>query len=97
MDAFGKCAALLGQVFLMFGGGRVALRLACRRVRAIVTNIGTERKIANMVSDFAWMIDPKRAQPTEAEELLRPRALAIPGRRHQVDVLIRFSVSPLPS
>ena len=101
-DGIGKTLALLWQLWLCCGPGWVAMKRACRRVRAIVSDMGTERKVVNqpdLMAEFFWLI---QYPVTERELLLEPvgdflfpGAAQVPGWRHSVDLLLQRSLSSL--
>lgn len=97
LDALGKVMALLWQVFLVCGPSYKVLKTFLRRVRAVVTDMGTERKMANFADclpRFYSALDMGFSPPPSDGDLL-PRALQIPGWKHLWDVVIRRALSSL--
>lgn len=99
-DAFGKCVALLWQIFLVAGPSYFLVKLWCSRVRSVTTDQGVERMLADypgFLGDFFWLVDPKYkikdANPPLAN--LFPRALAMPGWQHMWDLLMRRGLTQM--
>jgi len=99
MSAMGKCAALLWQLYLMFGPSFSMMLATCKRVRSLTTDQGVERLLpdmrGNLLHIFFRCIDPKCRLPAEEEDYLFPRCLAMPGWMHVWDLLIRKGLSSL--
>lgn len=97
MDTVGKALALLWQFWLMCGPGFQLLKSFCRRVRAITTDQGVERKIGQLpciLPEFYHLIDPAFDTPPVGEgEDLFPRALCMPGWMHLFDLILRGALS----
>ena len=94
-NALGKVFAVLFQLWLMFGPCLSTLSRACRRVRAICTDFGTERLIArspNVLAKFGRLLGVKWDTADAHGPFLFPRCLQIPGWRHIVDNLIRHGL-----
>ena len=98
LDAIGKCLALLWQIFLVVGPLTFWIRHFCKRVRAITTDMGVERLVVDMpdcVSELMQLHDPEFIEPA-VEGYLFPRALQMPGWKHQFDLLIKRGLCSLP-
>jgi hypothetical protein len=96
--ALWKVAALLWQLFLVVGPLYSTMRLCLRRIRGVLTDFGTERKIADytdLLGDWYEVLDRKFKAPNDLGEYLLPRALLVPGWRHLFDVVIRRSLCSL--
>ena len=100
-DAIGKALELLWQLFLVCGPTWRAMTEALRRVRAFITDLGTERKICDLhggvlLQFFELLGCPPRPCDLEAHPVgqwLFPVAVQIPGWRHQVDLLLQRGLS----
>ena len=95
LDTIGKAATLLWQLFLVTGSE--FLRWVCSRVRAIVSDQGTEAGIANLTDilpEFQWMIRWGGATEPHVDKLF-PRAPQVPGWKHLWDGLLQRSLSSL--
>jgi hypothetical protein len=95
----GKVFAVLWQLFLIAGPTLAAMRAVCRRIRGVVTDLGTERKLADaadVLPEFMKLIGhvvrPSEMHEWQATAHLFPLAVAIPGWRHAVDVLLQRSL-----
>lgn len=98
LDSSGKTFALLWQIFLVAGPDFERVRQFCSRVRAVVTDMGVERKICDMpdvLGDFYSILQPGFVPPSGPMQHLWPRALAVPGWKHQVDLLIRHGLTSM--
>ena len=96
-DALGKMTALLWQIWLMAGPKAEDVARFCGRVRALVTDQGTERMLANMpdtLGDF-WRMMPESGEPPPPRGFTFPRALEVPGWMHLWDTVLRRSLSSL--
>ena len=76
------------------------IRHFCSRVRAIVTDMGVERKLADMVDcidEFMLCHDPKYRDlgPADRVSHLFPRALQMGGWKHIWDGLIQKGLCSL--
>lgn len=49
----------------------------------------------SILGGFVRFIRPKEARTGEADAFMWPRAIAVPGWRHQIDVLLRFGLFSL--
>ena len=95
----GKVFALLWQLFLFAGPTFAAMRGVCRRIRGVVTDLGAERKVADyrdVLPEFMALIGHP-ASPSDTLNLqttthLFPLAVALPGWRHAVDILLQRSL-----
>ena len=97
--AIEKVCALLWQIFLMVGPGEEIVRAFCSRVRAITTDMGTERLIPSyqdILPDFFETIVRQRRCRLPKLSKLFPRALHAPGWRHTVDLLLKRGLYMLP-
>lgn len=98
MSAMGKTQSLLFQLWLIAGPSRSALRKYCERVRAVVSDFGTERHIVNsrdcMPGFFRLLDNRLQDEPSEFEYLF-PRALQVPGWKHLIDNLLQSGLSSM--
>lgn len=98
MDSEGKVLALLWQLCLVLGGSVEALPSLPERPRHRHRH-GRGEKMADMRSIlgmFVRFIRPQQAMSGETGAFMWPRAIAVPGWRHQIDVLLRFGLFSLP-
>lgn len=98
VDAKGKTMALLWQIFLLVGPSFDMVRRMCGRVRGIVTDMGVERKICDMpdvVAEMFELLCPGFKAASNPIEFLWPRAVQVPGWKHQVDLLIRQGLNSM--
>ena len=98
LDAGGKLIALLWQLWLMTGPEPEQLRRLLASTRAIVTDCGVERLLADtmdIVPDFFQTLGLKGRLPERTQHTF-PRALAIPGWMHSWDTILRRGLASLP-
>lgn len=98
VDAIGKSLSLLWQIFLMAGPAVEMVRLFCGRVRAIITDMGVERKIGDMrdiCEQLYGALSPGCRIQRASSQYMFPRALQVPGWKHQVDLLIRHGLTSM--
>jgi hypothetical protein len=102
LDGRGKALAVLWQIFLMCGPTWIAVKRACRRVRAIITDLGAERKICeqpDLTRHFFQLLGftPRPCELAEEPEgaWLFPLAVQVPGWRHAVDLLLQRGLSSM--
>eukprot|EP00959_Pyramimonas_sp_CCMP1952_P473144 9501220-Pyramimonas_sp.AAC.1 len=77
----------------MFGSAN--MRRLLSRVRAVVSDMGTESALARMsdlLPDFNVCLGLPRVQ---RQTRLLPRALVVPGWRHKIDLLVRTGCNRL--
>lgn len=97
-DAAGKMSALLWQIWLMAGPRLEDIVRFCGMVRAVVTDQGTERMLANMgdaIGPFWQAIAPQSNIRHQDQQFTFPRALEIPGWMHLWDTVLRRGLSSL--
>ena len=96
-DAVGKSLALVYLIWLLVGPTASQVIRFCDRVRGIVTDMGTERKIARspcLISDyFDLMLDAPVQIPFRL--YLFPLAVSSPGWMHGWDVVMQRSLASL--
>jgi len=90
----GKVFALLWQIFLV--SGVVLVRKVCNQVRAIVSDMGTERGLPHADDVLRQVLiaqgcPPLRAPPHVGGKLF-PRALHVRGWRHSWDLLVQHTL-----
>ena len=95
-DAVGNTLAVIWQLLLVAGPSWTHMRYKCRRVRAIVSDLGVERNICNMpamLKDFFDLIGApvsQRELDVEPEgDYLVERCLQVPGWKHAIDVMLQ--------
>ena len=96
-DAVGKSLALVWIIWLLVGPSPEQLIRFCDRVRGIVTDMGTERKIARspcLISDF-FDIMLERAVQIPFRLYLFPLAVSSPGWMHGWDVAMQRGLASL--
>jgi hypothetical protein len=96
-SARGKIFGLLWQLFLIAGPTLAAMHMLCRRVRGVITDMGTERKLAdapNVLGEFMRLLGSKEPLPagSDASPYLFEYAVSVPGWRHAVDLLVQKSL-----
>ena len=96
-DAVGKGLALLWILWLLVGPSPEQLIRFCDRVRAVVTDMGTERKIARLPCLIADFYDVMLEQPVRIpfRMYLFPLAISSPGWMHGWDVVMQRSLASL--
>ena len=98
LDATGKTLALLWLVFLLVGPTWQAMRRFCCMVKAIVTDMGTERLIhcsLDILPDFfELMLNSSEHVPLVPR--LFPNCLSMPGWQHGWDLILRRTLLSLP-
>ena len=90
LDALSKTVALLWQVSLLVGARLLQMYLS--RVRAVLTDGGTERLILDStltIEEFFWYVKVRTPAGTRPRQPLFPRALRILGWKHQFDLILR--------
>ena len=96
-DAVGKGLALVWILWLLVGPAAEQLIRFCDRVRCVVTDMGTERKIARLpclIADFyEIMLEVKVHVPCRL--YLFPIAVSSPGWMHGWDVVMQRGLSSL--
>ena len=96
LDTIGKTVTLLWQLTLMFGASKLPQIL--RRIRGILTDNGTERKIhtmPNFLRDFYWFIRVPPPPNVDRYQMLMPRVLRSSGWRHSFDLVLKKGLSTL--
>ena len=96
-SAVHKCLGLLWQCMLVIGPER--LQEYCRSVRAIVTDMGTERLIARMpIAVLQGLFRCVGCRTFVATDLpfVFPSALLVPGWKHLWDLLTRKGLWQMP-
>ena len=91
-DLTSKTVALLWQIFLVVGPTFLAVRAFCNRVVCICTDMGTERlmtEVADILDLFYSLIGDKTDYSHLRQDSLFPRAVHMPGWRHQFDTLLK--------
>jgi hypothetical protein len=98
-DTVAKGVALLWQIFLMAGPHFSQVRRFCQRVRCLVTDLGTERLLADHIDflpDFYRYIGSTApANKLTYETFLFPRAMVMAGWRHLWDNLLRRALASM--
>lgn len=97
LGAEGKTLALLWVLWLALGPDLRTFRQYLSRIRALVSDMGTERKIAgigDLVGNFYSIID-RRFEGTEDIGQTFPRCLSAPGWMHCWDVILRRALASL--
>ena len=96
-DAMGKAVALVWMIFLLVGPAPAQVIRFCNRVRCIVSDMGTERKLARMADIvpefFTVMLEVK--VDIEPRQCLFPIAVASPGWMHGWDIILQRGLSSL--
>ena len=91
LDARSKTLALLFQIWLLVGPSAEKMIRFLSRVRCILTDMGTERLMANMVDClpelFQLMGAPAQGQPRRTHTF--DLCLQSPGWMHQWDVILK--------
>ena len=96
LDTVGKTVSLLWQLTLMVGASMLPKIL--RRVRGILTDNGTERKIhtmPNFLRDYYWFIREPPPPDVDQCAMLMPRVLRSSGWRHTFDNVIKKGMCTL--
>lgn len=96
LSAFGKCMALLWQLFLVVGPDYMLMRSFLSRVRSITTDFGTERLLSNLgdvFHSFCRSVGISIPLGALVGTRIFPRALHAPGWRHSCDGIIKRSLS----
>ena len=97
LDAVGKLVALLWALWLMLGPQMDQFRHFLGRTRAIVSDCGTERKLADhmdIIPFFYQVLNPKLPEsPFSSHTFMR--ALPIPGWMHTWDNILRRGLASL--
>ena len=92
-----KTLALLWQILLMVGAENV--QAFCRSVRALTTDMGTERKLARapiaILQNFFRHLGSNIFVATDSPWLF-PNALQVPGWKHGIDLLLRRGLWLMP-
>ena len=98
MDAAGKTLALLWLIFLLVGPAWQSMRRFCNMVKAVLTDMGTERLIhsqPDILPDyFELMHGINVGCPLQAR--MFPNSLSMPGWQHGWDLMLRRSLLSLP-
>ena len=98
-DAIGKGLALVWILWLLVGPAPEQLIRFCDRVRGVVTDMGTERKIARLpclISDFyEIMLEVRMPVQLPFRLYLFPLALSSPGWMHGWDVVMQRGLASL--
>jgi len=98
MDAIGKAVGLLWMIFLLVGPCHDDVINCCNRVRCIVSDMGTERKIAtlaDLVPEFYSVMLGRSELHIAVCSRLFPVCIASPGWMHGWDIILQRGLRSL--
>ena len=98
LDAAGKTLALLWLIFLLVGPAWSSMRRLCNMVKAILTDMGTERLIhsqPDVLPDFFELMHDFKV-PCPLQLRMFPNCLSMPGWQHGWDLMMRRALLALP-